>query len=103
MRFVEFAGCAGFVIGYFMLFSTLLLFEQRDQHLLSKNVDLPELFLSQIDCLFALETLGLRVSIHIEFMFVVGEGETVDAKAVAAVEFDDVGERPALFALFPAI
>lgn len=86
-----------------MLFSTLFLFEQRNQNLLSENVDLPKLVLPQIDGFLAPQTFGLGVSIHGKFVLVVCEGQAVDAKGVAAAELDHIRVRPALLALLSYI
>ena len=75
----------------------LLILDERNQVIIGEVVDNALLLGADLEQLFADEALG-GVGRHEGSVFVVGEGEAVDAERVVAGEMEEVGEGLAAFA-----
>jgi hypothetical protein len=73
---------------YFHFLPILFLPHQRYQHLIRKLVDAPEIILTQLHSFLATYAAGLRISVNVELVLVVGEGETAQTETMSTVELD---------------
>ena len=89
MGFELFGGCAGLGMAQLNVFSLLLLPHKGHQHLVGKLIDHFQLILTQFHQPVTTTAPGLAYPVHIKFMFVVEEGQALDAEGMTAGQQDE--------------
>ena len=82
-------GYAGLGMAQLNVFSLLLLPHEGHQHLVGKLIDHFQLILAQLHRPVTAVALGLTHPVHIELMFVVEEGQALDAEGMTAGQQDE--------------